>query len=95
MRYEPDTDELIIVASDLKAYFVARRVDFRASMQAFDTMGALVRNPSAKELSMVRRVAAGVVGSMGAPASRCYVFKGAQLGIQLPTGIEDETGPAA
>lgn len=89
MRYEPDTDELIIAASDLKAYFVSRRVDFRASMLAFDSMGALVRNPNAKELSSVRRIAAGVVGAMGAPASRCYVFKGAQLGIQMPMAAED------
>lgn len=94
MRYEPDTDELIIAASDLKAYFVARRVDFRASMTAFDTMGALVRSLNSKELSTVRRIAAGVVGAMGAPASRCYVFKGAQLGIQMPAGLADEARPA-
>jgi len=94
MRYEPDTDELIILASDLKAYFVARRVDFRVSMQAFDTMGALVKSPNGKDLSVVRRIASGVVGAMGAPASRCYVFKGKQLGIEMPVVEDDEDGPA-
>ena len=87
MRYEPDTDELLVLAADLREYFVSRRVDFKASIQEFLKMGAL--KPSAKgETSNVRRIAAGVVGSLTAPAARCYVFKGAMLGVKLDAAAD-------
>jgi len=90
MRYEPDTDELLVLASDLREYFVNRRVDFKASIQEFHRMGAL--KLSAKgETSIVRRIAAGVVGSLSAPAARCYVFKGAKLGVKLDVATDGPT----
>lgn len=93
LRYEPNTDELTIVASDLRAYFVDRRVDFKASLQTFVASGALVHVPGAKELTVVRRIAAGAVGSMSAPATRCYVFRGAVLGLDMPKPEDaDESG---
>jgi hypothetical protein len=83
MRFEPDTNELLVLASDLREYFVNRRVDFKASLAEFQNMGALV--PSAKgELSTVRRISAGVVGSLAVPAARCYVFRCAKLGVEIP-----------
>lgn len=94
LRYEPNTDELTIVASDLRAYFVDRRVDFKASLQTFVESGALVHVPGAKELTVVRRIAAGAVGSMSAPATRCYVFRGAVLGLDMPKPEDaDASGP--
>lgn len=82
MRYEPDTDELIVPVHELKTYFADRRVDFKASIAAFDAMGALVRQ--GKDMSVVRRLAAGVIGAMSAPPTRCYVFKAATLGVTMP-----------
>lgn len=83
MRYEADTGEIIIPASDLRTYFVDRRVDFRASLLEFKAKNLLALGPK-NELSVVRRVAAGAVGSMSAPAVRCYVFKNAKLGANIP-----------
>jgi hypothetical protein len=82
MRYEPDTDELIIPVSDLRDYFVNRRVDFKASLMEFQLMGALVLGPK-NDTSVVRRIAAGAVGALAAPPTRCYVFKCAKLGLKV------------
>lgn len=77
-RYEPNTHELIVPVSDLKPFFVARRVDVKASMQALAARGILVPAPGG-DLASVRRPLAGVVGSMGAPSQRCYVFRADKL----------------
>jgi hypothetical protein len=87
MRYEPDTDELVIPAADLREYFVSRRVDFKASVAEFNRMGALKAN-SKGELAVVRRLAAGAVGRLHAPSLRCYVFKTERLGMKI-----DPTAP--
>jgi len=84
LRYEPDSDELVITCADLRTFFVDRRVDFKASLRVFKGMGALVTKAGTNELSVVRRIAAGAVGSMKSPATRCYVFKGAALGVSIP-----------
>lgn len=83
LRYEPNTDELVITASELRAYFVARRIDFKASLNEFKKVGALVINPKTGDLTVVRRIAAGLIGSLATPAARCYVFKGQKLGIKI------------
>ena len=92
-RYEPDTDQLLIPAPILREYFVNRRVDFKASVQAFKDQGVLVTHQSktALETTIVRRVAAGAIAGMNAPAVRCYVFNGSKLGMKIP----DADGPAA
>lgn len=87
MRYEPDVDELAIPASELREYFVNRRVDFKASVASFQAMGALVLSPKG-ETTVVRRLAAGAVGAMSVPPTRCYVFKGAKLGVKIEPAID-------
>lgn len=82
IRYEVETDELVILASDLREYFVDRRVDFKASLHEFRMIGALVTGPKG-ELSVVRRIAAGAIGALHTPPARCYVFKSSKLGIKL------------
>lgn len=82
MRYEVESDELVIPAADLRAYFVERRVDFKVSINEFKAMGALMLSPKG-DPSIVRRIAAGAVGAMAAPAARCYVFKSKVLGITI------------
>lgn len=86
MRYEPDSDELVISAADLRAYFTERRVDFKASLTAFRDMGALCEGKKPGEFAVVRRIAAGAAGGMVAPPTRCFVFKSKALGIEVGNG---------
>lgn len=88
IRYEPDTKEMAIMASDLRSYFVQRRVDFRSSIQEFQDMGALKVGKNG-EPTCTRRLAAGATNSSlkGAPA-RCYVFDAEKLGLQNLPGDE-------
>jgi len=82
MRYEPDSRELVIIAADLRNYFVTRRIDMKASVQEFIQMGALkVSRDGSPTIS--RRPAAGAGSSSisGAPV-RCYVFDSVKLGVQ-------------
>jgi hypothetical protein len=36
VRYEPDTREMIVPVSELRSFFVERRVDFKTAMNCFD-----------------------------------------------------------
>lgn len=83
MRYDVGDDELVILASDLRAYFVERRIDFKASLHEFHRMGALRPNAKTGELAVVRRIASGAVGGLQMPAARCYVFSGKSLGVDI------------
>lgn len=82
IRYEPDSKELVILAADLRDYFVERRVDFRNSIQEFLDMGAIKPGKDGGPTS-TRRLSAGAQNSSlkGSPA-RCYVFDSDKLGIQ-------------
>jgi hypothetical protein len=100
MRYEPDTDELVIVAQDLRKFFVERRVDFKSSIGTLRRVGALKVTPKTGELTAVRRPAAGALGTLKGPPVRCYVFDGAKLGMKdavanAETTEADPSTPAA
>jgi hypothetical protein len=82
MRYEPDADELVIPAQDLRKFFVDRRVDFKASIHALHQSGALKVAAKSGELTVVRRLAAGALGALRGSPARCYVFDGAKLGMK-------------
>jgi hypothetical protein len=82
MRYEPDADELVIAAQDLRKFFVDRRVDFKASIHALHQSGALKVAAKSGELTVVRRLAAGALGALRGSPARCYVFDGAKLGVK-------------
>lgn len=88
IRYEPDTKELVILAADLRNYFVSRRVDFRHSIKEFLRMGALKTKDGSPTIN--RRLSAGAQNSSlrGAPA-RCYVFDAEVLGMQTLPGAGD------
>jgi hypothetical protein len=92
MRYEPDTDELVIVAQDLRKFFVDRRVDFKASLLILRSSGALKGGNKAGEMTVVRRPSAGALGSLKGPPTRCYVFSGEKLGVKdaLPDAAQDD-----
>jgi len=76
IRYEPDTQEMVIVASELRNFFVERRVDFRSSIEEFVRIGAL-----ATTQPITRRPAAGAHGSLRGAPTRCYVFNAERLGM--------------
>jgi hypothetical protein len=80
LRYEPDTKLMFVLASDLRTFFVDRRVDFKASLEEFKNSGALIC-PKPGELVTTKRIAAGAVGGMAAPAARCYAFNAELLGL--------------
>lgn len=89
IRYEPDTQEMVIVASDLRSFFVDRRVDFRSSIQQFINMGALKVSKEGSP-TMTRRPAAGAHGSLKGAPTRCYVFNAEVLGVQKLLDDESE-----
>ena len=93
MRYEPDTNELVILAQDLRKYFVERRVDFRSSLQALKVAGILKPPGKGSEWTVVRRPAAGAIGNLAGSPTRCYVFDGAKLGVM--DAINQDAGTAA
>lgn len=86
IRYEPDTKEMIIVASDLRSFFVERRVDFKSSLQQFINMRALKLGKDDSP-TITRRPASGARGSLKGAPTRCYVFDAEALGMQ---GLPDE-----
>jgi len=86
IRYEPDTQEMIIVAADLRKYFVERRVDMKASIQEFQACGALKIGKDGQP-TIHRRPAAGAQNSsMRGTPTRCYVFDVAKLGLSSLMG---------
>lgn len=76
VRYEPDSQDLVIVASDLRNFFVERRVDFRSSLEEFVRIGALCTTQP-----ITRRPAAGAHGALKGAPTRCYVFNAERLGM--------------
>lgn len=94
IRFEPDTKEMVVLATDLRNYFVSRRVDFRNSLMEFQAMGAL---KMAKDggLTHTRRLGANAQNAAikGSPA-RCYVFDTDKLGLQTLPGDGSADGQA-
>ena len=91
LRYEPDTGNIIVPAADLRAFYVERRVDFKASMSAMCAQGSLKSPSRSRDFSEMFKIAAGAIGGMNAPAIRCYVFSGTSLGIKFSQ--PDESRP--
>ena len=81
IRYEPDTKEMVIIASELRSFFVSNRVDFRGSIQTFADSGVLKRDKGGAT-AVTRRPAAGAHGSLKGAPCRCYVFDAEKLGLQ-------------
>lgn len=81
MRYEPDTQELVIIASELRKFFVDRRVDFKTSMELLAARKVLKRGKDGG-LTVTRRPAAGAHGALKGAPTRCYVMDAEVLGVQ-------------
>lgn len=95
IRYEPDTQRMVIPVNDLRSYFVERRVDFKASIASMSASGVLLAPKDSKDHSTMFRIASGAVGGMIGTPIRCYVFDSAKLGISIPAGVPDEVRHAA
>ena len=94
-RYEPMVRELIIPAADFKHYLVTRRIDVKTALSSLRAEGLLTPNAQG-DITTVRRPLAGVVGSMGAPVTRCYVFDTTKLGnMPLPSAADVSTAAAS
>jgi hypothetical protein len=88
MRFEPNTKRLYIPSPELRAWFTARQIDVKQSIQAMTACGMLVNNgePIAKRLS------SGMVSGGASIPVRCYVFDSDYMGLQAPDG--STTDPA-
>lgn len=77
MRYEPNTKELYITASEFRKFFTIRQVDVKESLKHLAAAG-IAKNDG---LAEVKRIGAGAVGNLSGLGARCYVFDGTAIGV--------------
>lgn len=77
MRYEPDTRELWIPATELRKFFTERQVDVVAAMRDLGNR-KILKNHGTSE---VKRVSAGAIGNFASGSVRCYCVDGAVLDV--------------
>lgn len=77
MRYEPDNKELWITASDLREYMVKHQVDVKQTLNTLKQSGMLKHDGKA----VLKRIAAGSIGSMHVPPVRCFCFSSDAVGV--------------
>ena len=77
MRYDPNTKELSIAASDLRAYFTLRQIDVKEATAMLAKDKVLKHDGKAYPV----RLGSGAVGTMNNFAVRCFVFDGDAIGI--------------
>lgn len=85
IRYDPETRELAIAASDLRDYLTSRQLDVK------ETMALLAKHNVVKNEGKSRptRIGAGAVGNMKGIAVRCYLFDGDAIGIARDDFADD------
>jgi energy-coupling factor transporter ATP-binding protein EcfA2 len=74
MRYEPDTKELWIPCSALRAYLTDRQVDYRATIADLQASGVLKYEKGSN-----KRLASGAISGFNAAAVRCYCLDTTKL----------------
>lgn len=89
VRYEPDTQELSVVASDFRRYCSSKQVDVQRSIEAMVAAG-LMRS-GGKEYS--KRIGAGALAGVPAMPVRCYCFDGNALGLDIALGLDAPSEP--
>lgn len=77
LRYEPDNNELWIPASELREYMVKHQVDVKQTLHTLTQAGVLKNQGKA----VLKRIAAGSVGSMSVPPIRSFCFDSEALGV--------------
>lgn len=78
MRYEADTKELFISATELRNFFTKRQVDVRESLRELAAAGYVKNNGTA----LSKRLTSGAVGGIVGMPVRCYTIDGACLGLE-------------
>jgi hypothetical protein len=77
IRYEPDHKELWIPATELREYLVKHQVDVKQTLQTLAGLRMLKNDGK----SVLKRIAAGSLGSMNMPPVRCFCFDSDAVGI--------------
>jgi uncharacterized protein (DUF927 family) len=77
VRYEPDKQELFVVAGDFRRFLQSRQVDVQRSIQALVASGVMRNNGVEKS----KRIGAGALAGVPSMPTRCYSFDGAAIGL--------------
>lgn len=77
LRYEPDNKELWIPANELRDYLVKHQVDVKQTLRRLTDMNVLKHEGKA----VLKRIAAGSIGSMSMPPVRSFCFDSDALGV--------------
>ena len=77
IRYEPDRQELFVVASDFRRFLQGRQVDVQQSMRALEASGVMKAGGAEKS----KRIGAGALAGVPSMPTRCYCFDGAAIGL--------------
>lgn len=83
MRYEPDTKELWIPCSVLRAYLTDKQVDYRATISALQNSGVLKHEKGSN-----KRLASGAISGFSAGAVRCYCLDTTKLSDEFIENLE-------
>jgi hypothetical protein len=81
MRYEPNTRELFIPATELRNYFAARRVDVREGVTKLAEAGIIKHDGRSQPV----RIGVGAMGNMQGLSVRSYVIDGDAVGVEPTT----------
>jgi len=84
-RFEPDTNELWIVAPVLREYFTSRQIDSRAAIASMAKTG-YAKNDG---VATMKRIATGAVDGLSPPPARAYCFNALAFGIDKEMFEED------
>jgi hypothetical protein len=85
IRYEPDTQNLYVVAADFKRYCQSKQVDVQRSLELFVEAGIL-RNDGAEKS---KRIGAGAVSGVPSLPTRCFCFDGKAIGLEAAQFAQD------
>jgi len=85
IRYEPDTQNLYVVAADFKRYCQSKQVDVQRSIELFVKAGIL-RNEGVEKS---KRIGAGAVSGVPSLPTRCFCFDGKAIGLEAAQFAQD------
>lgn len=77
VRYEPDTQELYVVAADFKRYCHSKQVDVQRSIEALVGANLLKYGGEVR----TKRIGAGALSGVPSLPTRCFCFDGVAIGL--------------
>jgi len=88
VRYEPDKQDLYVVAADFKRYCHSKQVDVQRSIALFVKAGLLKYNGEEKS----KRIGSGAVSGVPSLPTRCYCFDGNAIGMDAMIALPEVEG---